>query len=240
MSQLIRWPHWRYVLTLTFALAAPAAGDNAACEGALAEYYIGHDTPHDVADAYAASKAAFDHTIREVNKASMAALRFFHEMGSTSEAILGVSRAINDATAAASEAADKAELARALWSSLKAGTSQHPALEALNIEHAAFMAAVHFHRAGKESLGAFVNAVAYAASRADDGKALDILTAVMDADNVASIYEALTDLEDIGIAGIDQFIGAVRAFHDAGEEAGLSAKKAATTLEIMASAAACG
>ena len=57
MNPLIRRPHWRYVLTLTFALVAPAAtSDEAACQAALAEYYAGHDTPHDVVDAYAPAK----------------------------------------------------------------------------------------------------------------------------------------------------------------------------------------
>lgn len=57
-------------------------------------------------------------------------------------AIAEVAQAVNAATAAAGDAAEKAETARALWIALEAGESEYSALQALNIEHAVFMAAV--------------------------------------------------------------------------------------------------
>ena len=247
MNPLIRRPHWRYVLTLTFALVAPAAtSDEAACQAALAEYYAGHDTPHDVVDAYAASKAGFDDATRKGNKASIAAFRFDHEMRSSSGIVVEAAKAINEAakainvaTAAASDAGEAAEAARALWSSIEAGASRHSALEAVAIEHTAFMSTVSFVRAGRDSVEAFFTAVFYATSGVDRGKVLDVLDAVMDAGSVASIYEALADFEATGIAGIDKFIGAFRTFHDAGRAAVLSAQESTVTLEMMGSFAAC-
>ena len=244
MNPLIRRPHWRYVLTLTFALVAPAAtSDEAACQAALAEYYAGHDTPHDVVDAYAASKAGFDDATRKGNKASIAAFRFHHEMRSSSGIVVEAAKAINEAAkainVATAAAIDAAEAARALWSSIEAGTSRHFALEAVAIEHTAFMSTVSFIRAGLDSVETFVTAVVYTTNGADDGKVLDVLDAVMDPGSFASIYEALAGFEAIGIAGIDKFISAFRTFHDAGRAAVLSAKKSAVTLEMMGSFAAC-
>ncbi len=260
MNQAIRKSHWPYLVTLTFSLVlgGPAAGDNTACEAALeaalVDYYTKHDTPHDMADAYTASKAAFDHTIRKGYEATIASLRFLDEMGTSSDIvaevevkhkILDLVQAINAATAAASEAAEAAEAAHALWIALGAGTNRHSTLEAMNIEHAAFMSAVHLHRTGKEFVNAFIDAAVYAgASRADRGKGLDIFsTILLDTDSVASIYESLADFEEIGAVGMGEFVRAVKAFHDAGEEANLRAENAATTLdtmvEIASSSAAC-
>ena len=237
-SELSSFARFGLILPVVFALVGPATGDEAACEAALADYYFGHTAPDTIASGYAASKAAFDHSVDEGSKASIAALRFFNETGSTSEAILGVSRAIHDAIDAATDAADKAERARALWGDLEAGTSRHSAQEAVSIEHGAFMSAVYFVRAGKDSLDAFFTAVAHATG-ADDARVFDVLDSAMDADSDASIYEALAEFEAIGITGIGKFIGAFKAFHDASKAAVLSAKKAAVTLETMTSFTAC-
>ena len=240
MNQSSGRPHWSHLVTLTFSLVlgGPAVGDNVACEAALVDYYAKHDTPHDVAEAYTASKAAFDHAISQGNKVVIATLIFHQETGSSNEAILGVSRAIHDAIDAARDAADKAERARALWSDLEAGTSGHSVQEAMSIEHGAFMSAVYFARAGRDSLDAFTTAVAHATG-ADDATVYDVLDGVMDAESVAGIYEALADFETIGIEGIGNFIGAFRGFHETSEAAVLSAKTATVTLETMASFAAC-
>ena len=93
---------------------------------------IRNDAPHDVVGAYAASKAGFDDATHKGNKASIAAFRFLHEMRSSSGSIVESGKEINEAakativaTAAANDAAEAAEAARALWSSIEAGTSRH-------------------------------------------------------------------------------------------------------------------
>ena len=238
--------HWPHVVTLTFSLVlgGPAAGDNAACEAAVVDYYARHSAPHNVADAYTASKAAFDHAISKGHRAAIAALRVEHGIDTSDvivrTAVVEAAQAINAATVAAGEAAEAAEAAHALWIALGTGTSRYSALEALNIENAAFLSAVHFTRAGKKSVEESIEAIVYAGSRADKGKALDILSTVMDADGAAGIYESLADFEDAKIVGIGEFVGAVKSFHAASEEAVLRAKNAATTLEFISSAAACG
>jgi len=244
MNQLIALPYWPHLVTLALSLVlgAPASSDSAACEAAVVDYYAKHDTPYDMADAYTASKTAIDHAKSKGYKAAIAALRFQHESGTDTSSdlvIVEAAQTINAAAAAAGEAAEAAEVARALWIALGAGTSRHSAVEAVNIEHAAFASFIRFHQAGRKSVLACISAIPYTASRVDRGKYLDITSSVMDADSVAAIFESLAELDDIGIVGLDEFLGAVKAFYDATEEASLRAKNAATTLEIMSSSDAC-
>ena len=232
------------ILALTVGLAAPAASDEAACEAYLAAYYTDHVAPHEMAAAYAASKAAFDHANRQAHKVSLAAFRFSDEAPATIDmqsriAIVEVSSAMTAAAEAASEAIDTADAARALWIALEAGKGNHSTVEAVNIENAAFMAAVYFDRIGEKALEAAIEAVVEVAVRSANGKHLDVLEAVIDANSVEGIFESLADLEAIGIIGIAKLIEAIGAFQEAGQAAGSSAKEASVTLETGASAAAC-
>ena len=232
------------ILALASALAAPVASDEAACEAHLAVYYTDHAAPHEIAAAYAASKAAFDHVNRQAHKVSLAAFRFSDEAPATIDTqsritIIEVSQAMSAAAEAASEAIDAAETARALWAALEAGETSHSTLEALNIEHAAFMTAIHFDRVGEKSLEAAISAIAAVALRSGSGKYLDVLEAVIDANSMEGFFESLAGFEEGDTVGIAKVIGALKAFQEAGHAAGISAKEAAVTLEIGASAAVC-
>ena len=231
-------------VVLGISLVGPSMATESSCEDYLAAYYTGHEAPHEMVTGYANSKSAFSQVVRQGNKVVVAAVRLSHETQigidpETRTAVLEVAQEVLNATSAANRAADRAEAARTLWVAIEADNESRSALDAVNVEHAAFMSAVNFTQVSNSSVIAFMIAATHVGMKVDTTDFLDVFETLMDAEDIDGIYESLIGLEVSGISGVNEFVNAFRAFHKAINAAGVSAKDAAITLERGSSVSVC-
>ena len=231
-------------VALGISLVAPSMATESSCEDYLAAYYTGHEAPHEMVSGYATSKSVFSNIVRLGNKVVVAAVRLSHEtqIAVDSEirtAVLEVAREVFDAISAANRAADRAEAARTLWVAIEADNESRSALEALNVEHVAFMSAVNFAQVSRSSIIAFIAAATHVSKKVGTTRFLDVFETLMDAEDIDGIYESLIGLEVSGISGIRAFVIAFQAFHKAINAAGISATDAAITLKKASSVSVC-